>query len=374
MLVAKIGALVESAEARDIASLPTAEEQQPAAEALAVAAPTAVADNDSSVEVSADPESSAEPAAVAAPAPEMETLEFAIQIPTQLSPLEQAIAVERPAADASADSGEFLLSLEAQPVAAPPEAVLPKAEEEHASLATTAKIFMRMSPDASAAPTPAAQSQSQWPIAPAAAKKSHPARTPAPPIPASAPETRAAQPERRAAAEIPSPDETPAFDSTQTIRALTPLELQNGQASKSYSIQLLLSKEPIHPEQIPNLDIFEAYRLYVVTGLVEEGVMHALRLGFFTSEVAAEAVAGYLTGYFDKPTIKRVSLAEHDRFQERRVAARKDVGATGKHSTIELASRPALPERRAVKLPEAAPENQRKGASIWSRLVSPLKR
>lgn len=161
-------------------------------------------------------------------------------------------------------------------------------------------------------------------------------------------------------------EELPAFDSTQTIRALTTLELQDGQASKSFAIQLLVSEEPILPEQIPNLDIFEAYRLYVVTGLVEQGVRHALRLGFFTSEVAAEAVAGYLKSYFEKPDIKRVSLAEHDRFQDRRVAARKDIGATGTHKSIELTSRPPLPERRAKVEVAAAKQTP---PSLWSRLL-----
>jgi hypothetical protein len=160
--------------------------------------------------------------------------------------------------------------------------------------------------------------------------------------------------------------EMPAFDSTQTVRALTPLELEDGQASKSYAIQLLLSEDPILPDQIPNLDIFEAYRLYVVTGLTEERVMHALRLGFFSSEAAAEAVAGYLKAYFDAPEIKRVSLAEHDRFQERRVAARKDVGATGTHMAIELTSRPALPERRARVEVTTAKQST---PSLWSRLL-----
>ena len=159
----------------------------------------------------------------------------------------------------------------------------------------------------------------------------------------------------------------PAFDSTQTLRALTPLELADGQSSKSFAIQLLLSEEAIHPENIPNLDIFDAYRLYVVTGLVEDGVMHALRLGFFSSEVAAEAVAGYLKMYFDTPSIKRISLAEHDRFQERRVAARKDVGDSGQHAAIELTSRPALPERRTkIEVGNASKPN---APSLWSRLL-----
>ena len=223
-------------------------------------------------------------------------------------------------------------------------------------MAATASPDRKEAPRAEAAP--------RWPITPrskppatdrAPERRSPPAESvrarlkPTAPSPAVPPAARpqASTPPAIAAKEEAPASNVPAFDSTQTLRALTPLELQDGQSSKSFAIQLSLSEEPIHPEHIPNLDIFDAYRLYVVTGIVEERVMHALRLGFFSSETAAEAVAGYLKMYFDTPAIKRISLAEHDRFQERRVAARKDVGDNGKHAAIELTSRPPLPERRA---------------------------
>ena len=59
--------------------------------------------------------------------------------------------------------------------------------------------------------------------------------------------------------------------------------------SQWFSIQLSLSEDPIDPEHVPSLDIFNEYRLYSVTGLDGGRVMHALRLGFFSSELAADA-------------------------------------------------------------------------------------
>ena len=79
---------------------------------------------------------------------------------------------------------------------------------------------------------------------------------------------------------------------------------------------------------------------------------HALRLGFFGEEIAAKAVASYLAAYYEKPTIKRVSAAERERFSEQKVEARKDVGATGMHAVIEITSdRFARPTRKSVTPP-----------------------
>ncbi len=163
----------------------------------------------------------------------------------------------------------------------------------------------------------------------------------------------------------------PFIDSTQTIRALTPLELEDDRSSPWYSIQLALSEEQIDPEQVPNLDIYNEYRLYVVTGLHGDRIMHALRLGFFSSERPAEAVAGYLRAFFDSPCLKRVSVAERERFAEMNVTARKDVGATGMHAVIELASPAPIPERHT---PLGDSGKRDAPRSVWSRLVSPLKR
>jgi hypothetical protein len=178
-------------------------------------------------------------------------------------------------------------------------------------------------------------------------------------------------PEKQAAAST-APSIT--IDSTQTQRALTSLDVSKGEASSHFVVQLILSEDEIDPDHVPSLDIFSEYRLYRVKGLHEDSVMHALRLGFFSSEPAAQAVAGYLAVYFDTPTIKRVSVAEKERFAEDRLNARKDVGATGVHSVIELTSPAPLPERQVREVPAGkAAESSAKG-SIWSRIVKPLKR
>ena len=167
----------------------------------------------------------------------------------------------------------------------------------------------------------------------------------------------------------------PLMDRTQTVRTLTPLELADGAASRWFAIQLMLREEPIDAEQVPNLCIFTEYQLYTVTGLEQDRVMHALRVGFFSSELAAEAVAGYLVAYFDSPVIKRVSIAERERFADTGLAARKDVGASGVHAVIELVTPAPLAERRV----DGAPSDRRKPAaleatSLWSRLLAPRDR
>jgi hypothetical protein len=125
-------------------------------------------------------------------------------------------------------------------------------------------------------------------------------------------------------------------ESTHTVRALTPLELEAGETSRWFVIQLSLSEQAFDPNTVPELDIFSLYRLYSVVGLDQGRVRHALRLGFFGEETAAAAVASYLGAYYEKPIIKRVSVAERERFGDQRVEARKDVGATGKNAVIEI--------------------------------------
>jgi Meckel syndrome type 1 protein len=147
------------------------------------------------------------------------------------------------------------------------------------------------------------------------------------------------------AAPVATPDHVERLDTpldmlecTQTVRPLTPLELEDHEAARWFVIQLSLSDEAFDPDTVPNLDIFSVYRLYSVAGLDQGRIMHALRLGFFGADAAARAVASYLAAYYDKPTVKRVSAAERDRFAEERLDARKDIGATGMHAIIEITS------------------------------------
>ncbi len=138
----------------------------------------------------------------------------------------------------------------------------------------------------------------------------------------------------------------PSFESTQTIRPLTPLELEDAAASRWFVIQLSIAEHAFNPDSVPNLDIFSVYRLYSVAGLERGRVMHALRLGFFSDEVAAGAVASYLTAFYQTSSVKRVSAAERERFADERFEARKDVGATGQHAVIEITSERVVRENR----------------------------
>jgi SPOR domain len=140
----------------------------------------------------------------------------------------------------------------------------------------------------------------------------------------------------------------PNLDATQTVRALTQLELEDDQASRWFVIQLGLADNAFDPDVLPNLDIFGAYRLYSVAGIDQGRIVHALRMGFFSEEVGARAVASYLAAYYDKPTVKRVSSAERQRFADQRLEPRKDVGATGRQAVIEITNERFVRERKST--------------------------
>ncbi|HWS62400.1 MAG TPA: SPOR domain-containing protein [Steroidobacteraceae bacterium] len=139
----------------------------------------------------------------------------------------------------------------------------------------------------------------------------------------------------------------PSLESTQTLRPLTPLELGENEAARWFVVQLALSDDAFDPDALPHLDIFSLYRLYTVVGMDQGRLVHALRLGFFGEEVGARAVASYLSGFYDEPIVKRVSVAERDRFADQRVEARKDVGATGRHLAIEITDELVVRGRRS---------------------------
>jgi len=178
-------------------------------------------------------------------------------------------------------------------------------------------------------------------------------------MPMAGPKVPARVPAAMATLNTPAPGQSeqpnkraPSLDATQTVRALTQLELDDDGASRWFVIQLSLAEDAFDPDTLPNLDIFSVYRLYSVAGIDQGRIMHSLRLGFFSEEISAGAVASYLAAFYDKPAIKRVSSAERERFAEQSLEPRKDVGATGKHATIEITSERFVRERRSV--PRAA--------------------
>ncbi len=128
----------------------------------------------------------------------------------------------------------------------------------------------------------------------------------------------------------------PAGADTDAVQALKVLELEEDKDWRWYVIQLSVAEEPFDPATLPNLDIFRVYRLYCIAGIVDGRIRHALRVGFFAEQPAAVAVAGYLAAFYDKPVIKRVSATERERFAEKSLEPRKDVGTTGKQAVIEI--------------------------------------
>jgi hypothetical protein len=147
--------------------------------------------------------------------------------------------------------------------------------------------------------------------------------------------------------DAPAGTPAPSLESTQTLRPLTPLELGEHEATRWFVVQLAASEDAFDPDALPHLDIFSLYRLYTVIGMDQGRLVHALRLGFFGEEVGARAVASYLSGFYDEPLVKRVSVAERDRFADQRVEARKDVGATGRHLAIEITDELVVRGRRS---------------------------
>ena len=202
-----------------------------------------------------------------------------------------------------------------------------------------------------------------------------PAREPAPAVPEHierAVAAATAEPATKSARILSEP--LPQVDSTQTIRELTPLELADYQASQYFAIQLSLSDEEVDQDQVPHLDIFDAYRLYSVAGMHQGAFKHALRLGFFSDAGSAEAVAGYLRCYFEAPRVTRVANAERERFSQKRVVPRRDIGATGTHTIVELSTAVRVPERRLADISNNPSHRASDSGSLWSRLVAPLKR
>jgi SPOR domain len=207
----------------------------------------------------------------------------------------------------------------AQPLAGRPS-VAPKPAAKPASVAT-------------AVAPPVLTAAQRPPVRPPAAKPAAPKPSVAPPVPPP-----------RQVRELST--RLPSLESTQTVRMLTQLEMEDEQASRWFAIQLSSAEEAFDPDTVPNLDIFSVYRLYSVAGIDQGRIVHALRLGFFSEEAAASAVASYLADFYDKPAIKRVSCAERERFAEETLEARKDIGATGRHAVIEITDERFVRERR----------------------------
>ena len=268
-------------------------------------------------------------AAVLAPAPAPALARAPVSAPAPISAPMPVLA--RVSSPATALAPAPVLSRVTAPASAlAPRPVLARATAPASALAPAPVLARTIAPASALALVPVLSRA----IAPASALASTPALSRAS---APAPASRQVDPPSKGALSI---------ESTQTIRALTQLELEDDQASRWFAIQLSLAEEPFDPETLPNLDIFSVYRLYSVAGIDNGRIVHALRLGFFTEQIAAGAVASYLAAFYDKPAIKRVGAAERERFADQSLQARKDVGATGKQAEIEITDERYVREKR----------------------------
>jgi len=338
-LRAKTGALPPASEKPAVSSRPAA---KPTASAATTAATVPT--------LSDTPVSPAKPMAPATPictaAPPAPAKSMASVIPTltaapaaPATPAAPAIPTVSTAPTAPAKTMALTIPTLTAAPAASTKPVAPAVPTPSVSPAVPATPAAPAIPTVSTAPTPAKPMAPAVPAVSATptAEQKVPVRVPAVVPKLNAPVLRQAE---------ESSKRVPNLDATQTVFALTELELEDASASLWFVIQLSLAEEAFDPDTLPNLDIFSVYRLYSVAGIDQGRIMHALRLGFFTEEISAGAVASYLATFYDKPTIKRVSSAERERFAEQCFEPRKDVGATGKHAAIEITSERFVRERR----------------------------
>ncbi len=129
-------------------------------------------------------------------------------------------------------------------------------------------------------------------------------------------------------------------DSTQTLRALSLPESQDACQARWFVVQLVLSDRPINLDMMPRLEVFDSYRLYTVAGRQDGGHVHALRLGFFSDDLSATTLCGYLKTFFESPSVVRVSAAEHERFLNPLAAAKSHKPASS--STVRVTPPPAV--------------------------------
>ena len=265
------------------------------------------------------------PAATRAPAAAPRHVAAAVPPPTDPAP-----AVPAPAATTTPAA----VAAGAAPRGARPLAPVTPAVRSAVSAAKTAAPVVHAAAPAKTPPARPGAAATPAPRAPstpaAAARETAPAKAAAKTAPVAV-----------AADVLPGPP--PAIDSTQTLRALVMPEADDGETDMLLVIQLATSDCEFAPDSVPNLAIFNEYRLYTAVGYQQGRVMYALRLGFFSDRAPAEAVAGYLRSFFEEPTVTRISTEERERFGKRRVKARKESGETGVYASIELSSAPAAP-------------------------------
>jgi hypothetical protein len=141
-----------------------------------------------------------------------------------------------------------------------------------------------------------------------------------------------------------------------------------------FVVQLCQSTQPIDPRDVPQLDLFELYHLYCHSEPRDEEIRHSLRLGYFKEPGHAKAIAAYLAPHFRHPLIAQIDAAEIISSLRQKFLPRKDIGASGQHAAVVLATPPALRTESRTEAPIQAPNRSLGVRSRWSRLLNPFRR
>ena len=145
-------------------------------------------------------------------------------------------------------------------------------------------------------------------------------------------------------------------------------------AAPRFVVQLHQSLQPIEPHEVPMLDLFDLYHLYCSSRSRDGRMQHSLCLGYFKDPGHAKAIASYLAPHFRHPLIIQIDVAEIISSLRQKFVPGKDIGASGLHAAVVLATPPPLPARARVETPNPAPHRSVGARSLWSRLLGSLYR
>jgi hypothetical protein len=141
-----------------------------------------------------------------------------------------------------------------------------------------------------------------------------------------------------------------------------------------FVIELCQASRPIDPLDVPQLDVFDLYHLYSNGKSAAGEIRHSLRLGYFKEPGNAQAIAVYLAPYFRNPVIVPIDAAEIISSLRSKFLPQKDIGASGVHSTVVLATPAPAPTARCLEVPARPSNRVVEGRSCWSRILDLLRR
>ncbi|HUA26189.1 MAG TPA: hypothetical protein VMA54_18815 [Steroidobacteraceae bacterium] len=103
-------------------------------------------------------------------------------------------------------------------------------------------------------------------------------------------------------------------------------------------------------------------------------IRHSLRLGYFKEPAKAKAIAAYLAPHFRHPIIVPIDAAEIIASLRRKFLPQKDIGASGVHATVVLATSSPAPTARRLEVSTQSSRRDDGDRPYWSRILDLLRR